>query len=228
MARFIVGTTMKIQPASSWAQNGALRNSRKPPGDATVIALDPLDAARLNLKPGQKGLYLLYDNLPIAGKDRGALPFNPSALPFLSQRMLIVLCKLEPEYYSFYQRRLAEFQSRLESAVEVGRSLIGDVPLLDLSGSTGPWISAAAKKTVRPPDDLWTAWSGSTRTPELTLTVQEAESRGWWTVTDAWTPAPIKSRATGSRTLSIPPPAPDYDFFTYLHDIYLQIWTASR
>ncbi|MDR1651262.1 MAG: hypothetical protein LBR87_05700 [Synergistaceae bacterium] len=227
MARFIVGTTMRIVSASVWNSSGTLRVPRRVPQGASLIALDPADAGRFGFAAGQPGLHLLYDNLPIEESKRGALQFNPSVLPFLSQRMLIVLCELSPDNYSFYQRRLAEFQSRLESTAEVGRSLIFDVPILDLAGSVSPWLMAAGAKTVRPPDLLWNAWTGNTRTPDLALAVKEAESRGWWILMDAWTPPQIRSRVTSGRNIIINAPDSDRDFFEYLHDIYLQIWSAA-
>jgi hypothetical protein len=228
MARFIVGATMKVQSSSSWSSSGELRVPRKPPKNATVIALDPLDASRLGLSREADGLHLLYDNLPIENSARGSLHFNPSVLPFLSQRMLKVLCELSPDNYSFYQRRLAEFQSRLESAVEVGRSQIRDIPILDLTGAVSPWLKAASGKVARPPDELWNAWAQSTRTSDLAIAVKEAETRGWLILTDVWTPSQIKSRvASSGKRLAISPPAADYDFFAYLHDIYLQIWTLN-
>jgi hypothetical protein len=197
------------------------------PQNSAVIALDPKDADRFGLVAGQKGLHVLYENLPIEESQRASLPFNPSVLPFLSQRLLIVLCELSPDNYSFYQRRLAEFQSRLESTVEVGRSLIHDIRLLDLSGSISPWVRSASENTARPPDELWNAWSGNTRTQELSMAVKEAENRGWWILLDAWTPAPIRARVSSPKSVLIAPPETDYEFFTYLHDIYLQIWTAA-
>jgi hypothetical protein len=228
ITRFIVGTTINIQSASAWNPSGILTSPRLKLRDATIIALDPKDAARLGFETGNPNLHLLYDNLPIEESKRGYMPFNPSILPFLSQRLLIVLCKLNPDNYSFYQRRLAEFQSRLESAVEVGRSLIHDAPVLDLSGAIGPWIRAASAKAVRPPDELWDAWSGNARIAELTLAVKEAENNGWQILTDAWTPQQIKAHtASSKRLVFISPPEADYDFFNYLHDIYLKFWTVS-
>ena len=142
--------------------------------------------------------------------------------------MLKIFCELNPANYSFYQRRIAEFQSRLESAVEVGRSLMHDIQILDLTGCASPWLRAASGGTVRHPAELWSAWAASTRTPDLTLALREAESRKWWIVTDAWTPAPIRTRAASSeRRVTISPPEGDYDFFTYLHDIYLLIWSRA-
>ena len=229
MARFIAGTTIRIQPLTSWTETGTLRTLRKLERDAVVIALDPKDAAAHNIPADNPNLHLLYNNFPVRDIQRGALSFDPSVLPFMSQRMLIVISELEPENYSFYQRRLAEFQSRLESTLEVGRSLIKDAKLLDLTGSVGPWIHAATANTVRPPDDRWGAWMGGTRINELKLATSEAKRRGWWIVLDAWTPAPVRREVMGlHKNIFIKQPdRPDYDFFTYLHDIYLEIWNTA-
>jgi hypothetical protein len=227
VARFIVGTTIDIQEASQWNASGALRIPRKLPQGAALVALDPADAARFGISRGEEGLYLLYENLPIEERERGTLPFNPSALPFLSQRLLKVLSEIKPENYSFYQRRLAEFQSRLESTVEVGRSLIGTISVVDLTGSVSPWVRAACGHAVRPPRELWDAWTGNTRTAELAFAVKEAESRNWWIITDPWTPQQIKTRISASpKLISITLPETGQEFFDYLHAIYLEIWTA--
>ena len=228
MARFIVGSTIRIQPLSKWGPGGNLQSVRKPQSDSVVIALDPRDAAKHSLAAGRKGLHLLYENLPVADTKVGTLPFDPSVLPFLSQRMLIVISELEPGNYPYYQRRLAEFQSRLESTLEVGRSLVRDAKLLDLTGTASPWIQAATTHAVRPPDDLWAAWAAGGRLGELTSALSEANRRGWTVVIDAWTPAPVKSKIPENhKRVVLSEPAVDYDFFTYLHDIYLEIWSAT-
>jgi hypothetical protein len=227
MARFIVGSTMKIHPMSSWNNSGSLKTLRRAPRNAIVIALDPSDAEKYGLKPGHKDLHILYENLPVPNSMRNALQFDPSILPFLSQRLLIVLSRLMPENYSFYQRRLAEFQSRLESTLEVGRSQIQGVKMLDLTGAVSPWIRAAAVEAVRPPEYLWGAWSRGDRLNELTLALDEAQKRGWWVVTDAWTPAQIRSYIVEARkNVYIKAPEIEQDFFSYLHDIYLQMWSS--
>lgn len=228
MAQFVAGTTIKIQPVTSWTDTGTLRTLRKPAQDWTVISLDPADAKRFGMTKGRKGLHLLYDNLPVEDAKRNTLGFDPSTLPFLSQRILIVLSQLEPENYSFYQRRLAEFQSRMESTLEVGRSLLKDTHILDLTGATSPWVRAAAGHEARPPADLWTAWSKGNRLNELTPALEEAKKRGLLIVLDAWTPSNIRKQVVGIHAnVYLAPPPRDYEFFTYLHDIYLQIWSAS-
>lgn len=221
---------MTVQPLSTWNQSGTLLTLRRPSSGSPVIAMDPIDVSRHGLQRNGKNLYKLYDNLPVPVEMRGALSFDPSVLPFLSQRLLVVLCKLQPEQYSFYQRRLAEFQSRLESTLEVGRSLLAEMKMLDLSGACGPWVRAASPGTVRPPADLWNDWSKGTRISELTMALGEAKNRNWRILVDAWTPASIRTAVIGvHRNVYIKPPAGEQDFFTYLHDIYLELWnTAAR
>jgi hypothetical protein len=227
MARFIVGSTIKIEPLTAWNETGVLRNIRRVPTGAAVIALDPLDAKRHGLAAGRAGLYFLYENLPLPAEKRNSLQFDASALPFLSQRLLIVISGLKPENYAFYQRRLAEFQSRVESALEVGKSQIQNMNILDLSGAVSPWIRAAVPGAVRPPEYLWAAWTKGERQRELSLAASEASRREWWVVTDAWTPRHIMTAAENiPNKIYIGPPTGDQDFFVYLHDIYLQIWSS--
>lgn len=227
MAQFIVGTTIKVQPLSVWSPDGRLSSVRRPPAGGIVIALDPKDAARYGLKAGRKDLSLLYENLPVKEERRSSLFFDPSTLPFLSQRLLVVLCELKPENYGFYQRRLAEFQSRLESTLEVGRSLLPDARALDLTGAAGPWVRAALTEAVRPPDVLWTAWEKGQRLEELSSALVEAKKRSWWIILDAWTPAQIRAKVLGQyENIVVGAPGSGQDFFTYLHDVYLGIWST--
>lgn len=227
MARFIVGSTMTVQPLFAWSQSGTMLTLRRPSSGIPVIALDPIDASRYGLKRNKKNLFKLYDNLPVPVEIRDTLSFDPAVLPFLSQRLLVALCKLQPENYPFYQRRLAEFQSRLESTLEVGRSLLTQIKMLDLSGACGPWVRAASPGTVQPPADLWREWSKGSRISELTMALAEAKKRNWWILIDGWTPAPIRTVAMGvNKKVHIRPPTGEQDFFTYLHDIYLELWNT--
>ncbi len=53
--------------------------------------------------------------------------------------------------------------------------------------------------------------------------------RGWKIVLDAWTPAAVRNAVPETdRFIFIEQPKePNYDFFTYLHDIYLEIWNTT-
>jgi hypothetical protein len=99
--------------------------------------------------------------------------------------------------------------------------------MLDLTGAVSPWIRAAALEAVRPPDHLWSAWSRGDRLQELILALDEAQKRGWWIVIDVWTPSGIRSHiAEARKNVYIKAPEIDQDFFSYLHDIYLQMWNS--
>jgi hypothetical protein len=227
MARFIAVSTLDVRPMCAWGGDGSLRVIRRPPRGASVIALDAKDADKYGLRNGRYGLHLMYERLPLADLYRNAIQFDPSMLPFMSQRLLVILSKLNPENYSFYQRRLAEFQSRVESTVEVGRSQIRGVKMLDLSGAVSPWIEAAATDAVRPPPEVWAAWVKGERADELLAAVTSAQNRNWWIVTDTWTPARIAAAAAGApRKVKITPSDTNQDLFEYLQDIYLQMWNV--
>ncbi|GHV27373.1 hypothetical protein FACS1894167_02290 [Synergistales bacterium] len=227
MARFIAVSTLNVRPMCAWGGDGSLRVIRRPPRGATVIALDTKDADKYGLRSGRYGLHLMYEHLPIADLYRNAIQFDPSMLPFMSQRLLVILSKLNQDNYSFYQRRLAEFQSRVESTVEVGRSQIRGVKMLDLAGAVSPWIEAAATDAVRPPPEVWAAWAKGERAEELLAAVTSAQNRGWWIVTDTWTPARIAAAAASApRKVKITPSDANQDLFEYLQDIYLQMWNV--
>lgn len=224
VSRFLVGTTINIEPLNTWAPNGTLKRSRARTMD-TVIALDPKDASSVGMSADDPRLHMLYTNFPVPDIKRGSAAFDPSVLPFLSQRLLVVISEIAPSNYPFYQRRLAEFQSRLESTLEVGRSLIGEEHVLDLTGACGPWVRGAVAQAVRPPDDLWRAWMGSTRIGELRAALAEAKSRGMIAVIDAWTPPAIRSivlNEQGAVDIPVPQQSED-DIFSYLQDIFLII-----
>lgn len=228
IASFLVGTTVKVVPLNSWAQNGALkRASRRPPG-APIIALDPKDAVANGASLGSSDLHLLYENFPIRDVARMQLFFDPSVMPFLSQRMMIALSGLWPENYAFYQRRLAEFQSRLESTLEVGRSLVAGERFLDLTGAVGSWVRAASVEMVRPPADVWGAWSSGMRLDELEAALSEARSRGLRVITDAWTPQQVMRVAANRPRVHIDAPtSPELDLFAYLSEIHLRVRAAQ-
>lgn len=229
MSKFIVGTTVNVQPLSTWSESGNIVPLRRAPIGSVVIAVDSVDAARYGLKPVRRNLYMLYEQLPVKSENRDMLAFDPSVLPFFSQRLLVILSALNADNYSYYQRRLAEFQSRMESTLEVGRSLLLDVKMLDLTGASSPWIRAAAKGAVRPPEELWGSWSRGEKMPELSVVLNEAKSRSWWIVIDTRTPQKIRAAVLGAyKNIYIKPPSKEQDFFTYMHDIYLELWSAMQ
>lgn len=228
MARFLVGSTAKVRSLRVWTPTGDLRRDRGAAGDFDVIALDPIDASDAGVSTVSLKTHVLYESFPLRKPDRASALFDPSALPFISQRLLVTLAELMPENYTFYQRRLAEFQSRLESTLEIGRSLIGQAKILDLTGAVGPWVRAASS-AVRPSAEQWSAWSGSTRTPELRELLDASRAAGRLIVLDVWTPEIVRKIAEPEtfKIMIVPPADQDADPFSYLHDIYIDIWKKT-
>lgn len=228
MVRFIGGDYAKVQPLSVWNASGGTQAVRRYRG-GLVLALDDKEAKAFSLGSASSGLALLYKNLPIQAELRESIFFDPSKLPFLGQRILNVLSGVDPENYPYYQRRLAEFQSRLESTLEMGRHLLPAMGGLDLTGASGAWVRAAVPGIIRPPADLWALWKRGESLDSLAAALAEAQSRGWVVITDTWTPLPIRERAsTYPKRIALAPLVVEADMFVYLNNIYLEIWRVLR
>ena len=229
MTRFIGGDYTKVHPLSVWNASGGMQPTYRYKGKSVVVALDDKDAKAFGFKKAREDVILLYKNLPAWGESRESLFFDPSKLPFLGQRILNVLSKLDPENYPYYQRRLAEFQSRLDSTLEMGRHLLSVTGGMDFTGASGPWIRAAIPGMVRPPNDLWVAWKKGESLDSLQAALSEAQSRGWIVVTDAWTPLSIREKVSAyPKRIALVTPIVEADMFVYLNNIYLEIWRAIR
>ena len=229
MARFIGGAHATVHSMRVWGVDGRLVGGSRPQPRGLVVALDPREAAELGISAGRPNLRCLYRSLPFRGAMRQEIFFDPAALPFVGQRLLIVLAKADQEHYAYFQRRLAEFQSRMESTLEVGRQLLQDTELLDLAGLSGAWIRAAIPKAVRPPEALWKKWESGGDPVSLRASLDRAESRGWLILLDPWTPGPVREAAAGrKRVVHLPVPRNDQEMFLFYYDLYLTLWNTLR
>lgn len=232
MCRFVGGVYVDVHSLVDWDEGGRYSvKGKAPPEGATVIALDDRDMVFYGLKVhvSQLSMRTLYSRLSLSELDRERLFLDPAGLPFLGQRLLVILADIDPDRYSYYQRRLAEFQSRLESTVDVGRQIIGDVSLLDLTGRSSLLIEGAVKAPIRPPDAVWNKWRQGEGLPSLRLSLQEARRREWLVVVDIWTPEMIRLEAEGTGPIVVlPSPSLNQDLFLFLYDQYLSIWNARR
>lgn len=85
-----------------------------------VIAVDAEDAKKISVKQGVEVWYLFKDlSLNIE-----AAVLDPSMTPFVAQKVMTALATWDALNYNYYQRRLAEFQTRLSSSVLVGKQLL--------------------------------------------------------------------------------------------------------
>jgi hypothetical protein len=228
VARFLGGVYVSVHPMSVWDGEGRIVPSGRPPARVPVIALCPEDARAHGLKEGRPNLRMLYSSFPVPLSRAPALFLDPASLPFVGVRLLNALSGLDPKNYPYYQRRLAEFQSRLESTLQVGRELLASLEGLDLTGASSGWIRAALEHSIRPPEALWVSWGKGAEEAALAASLVEARRRGWIVLVDYATPAPIRARALAAGALAIAPPRIDQEPFLYYYDQYLVIWNAHR
>lgn len=223
IASFIGGDNVKVRELAVWDASGRLVHVGGPRAGEEIIAIDANDAARFKISKKNKRLHLLYDPLPMTEEELISAFFDPAMLPFIAQNVMKILAGADSRRYSFYQRRLAEFQSRIESTVDTGRYLLENAQILDLTGAEGALVRAAAPKAVRAPALVWKAWLGGDKVA-LKAALDEAMRRGWLILLDPWTPQTIRQAAVsyGNR-LTLPPPARGQDYFVFLHDLLITI-----
>lgn len=228
-ARFIGGAYCSIHSIHAWDESGALRRTENPPKDGVILAFDPSDAKESGIPERNEKVMLLYKR-DLGGLNDLDMPFlDPATLPFIGLRILKNISRVDPENYSYYQRRLAEFSARLDSTVLVGRQMLGATRLLDLSWQVGRWIQAATSDLIRPPVEVKKSWGQGRDMQKLDLAIGEAEKQGWLILCDAWTPEHVIERVrTSSSCLILPAPSANQDFFLYLYDLYLLVWNSVR
>lgn len=228
IAAFIGGSSTKIRVLSTWEQSGRVVAVSRPRAKEKLIALDIKDAERFGVKKGGKNLLVLYETLPMTQEQLYSAFFDPAMLPFIAQNVMRIMADEDKGRYSFYQRRLAEFQSRIESAVDIGRYLLSDTKILDITGAEGAWVRAAVHGAVRAPAEVWDGWKkGDVRS--LKAALDEAEKRKWLILLDPWTPPEIRAVATAYKNrLTLPPPTGNQDYFIFLHDVFLIIWNKTK
>lgn len=225
---FIGGSNVNVRSIGNWDASGRFYSKARPRADEIVIALDSREAAILRVDPGAKNLRLLHDSLTIPGEQKYSVFFDPATLPFIAQSIMKILAESDPPSYSFYQRRLAEFQSRLDSNVEIGRHMLDGATLLDITGAQGAWVRAAGSGVVRPPDEVWRQWLGGDNSA-LNAALAEASRRGWLILLDAWTPPVLRSAAVvHSNRLTLASPILGQDTFSFLHDIFINVAAATK
>jgi len=231
LTRFIGGVQVTVQPVVTWGEKGEAVKARKlPPAGAVVITLDAVEGIRLLGKgfEGKYSAFLLFDRMPsVADGDESFM--DPATLPFIGLRTLQILSSCKPGEYDYFQRRLAEFQARLDSTVIVGRNMIGESAILDLCWKYGRWLQAASGRTVRPPSHVKEEWSRSEAMDVLDTALGEARRQGWIIVVDPWTPDVVRERLEeNSRSVELPAPRMEGDFILFLYDQYLRIWDFLR
>ena len=225
VASFIGGRQAQVRALSVWNEAGNTVATGRPRAGELVIAFDPEDAARLKIGAQNKNLRLLYQKRPMSEAKMRAAFFDPAMLPFVAQEIMKAVSKIDPESYAYYQRRLAEFQSRIDSAIGVGRHMLAGsgAKLLDLTGAEGVWIRSSIPGVVRPPDEVWNGWLAGDETA-MRAALDEASRRGWLLLLDPWTPEAIRAAAVAyPNRLTLAAPSGDGDIFVFFHDMLTMI-----
>lgn len=227
LVRFVGGPVVEVHSLFDWAEDGSLtRRLRSWPKDAYLIALMP---GERGIPRGEKRVKYMYDFLPYDRDVFDKYFFDPATISFMSSRLLVLLTEIEPSMYDYFQRRLAEFQSRLDSVIGVGREIMNGLFILDLSGRMEFLLKASGAETLRPPVNCFDDWRKGEGIVELEKYIEYTKARGGLVVADVWSPPLIKETLSNlSCAILLPTPKVDEMWTTYLHDIYLTLWNRFK
>ncbi|MDD3514171.1 MAG: hypothetical protein PHD35_00405 [Synergistaceae bacterium] len=228
IARFIGGVNVSVKAIQEWNEEGtSIRKirSRNIPDSSRIVVLDAFEAKSLGLD-GKRftSIFMLYGTVPF---DRARADYHfsdPSVLPFIAQRVLTAMSQYDPGNYSYYQRRLSEFQTRLDSTVLVGRQLLKDYPVFDLSGGFTSLLSAAGC-TLLPGDEKVKMWSRGEDLQNLQAAVADAIKVRIPVIVDPSTPKPVREALKGNKdVLFLGRPGQEQDLLLFFHDQFLLLW----
>lgn len=225
---FIAGDTKNVRYLSTWDSSGNVIKTTSPRSGEVIIAIDAKDAESFRIKKNNKNLRLLYDELPMTKEQLRSAFFDPAMLPFIAQSVMKIMAEEDKVRYTYFQRRLAEFQSKIESTIDIGRHLLYEIKILDITGAEGTWLRSSISGAVRPPAAVWEGWKAGD-TKALKAALDEASRRNWLILMDPWTPEIIRTAAVGYEyRLTLPPPVANQDYFVFLHDIFLLISNKTK
>ena len=227
IASFIAGDTKNVRYLSNWDSNGNVVKTSSPASSEIIIAIDAKDAENFRVKKN-KNLRLLYDELRMTKEQFYSACFDPAMLPFIAQSVMKIMAEEDKVRYTYFQRRLAEFQSKIESTIDSGRHLLINTKILDITGAEGTLLRSSLTGAVRPPAVVWEGWKAGD-TKALKAALDEAQRRNWLILMDPWTPEVIRSSAIlYEYRLTLPPPSKDQDYFVFLHEIFLVVWNKTK
>lgn len=191
-----------------------------------IIFLDRLEAGSFDLSE-EEGIacHYLYSRVPYERENILSLYYDPATIPFVAQKIMNILTSMEPEKYFYFQRRLAELRSRLQSAVELGRNLLKDAKVLDVTGHTSYLIKATGCDVKYPERDFWEKLESENSRDYYTDLFSSSRKEGRLVVGDKWTPIPVAGLIEeGGFGILLAPPSLEIEFILYINRQYLQIW----
>ena len=235
LVNFIGGVNVEVASIQDWNNAGELvrrinaRGVQALPENSLIMAFDHRDARALGLSPDRHSNFrALYNRMPLDVARIDAYMSDPSVIPFIAQRVLMVLADWDPSNYPFYQRRLAEFQARLHSTILAGRQMLRGQRVLDLTGHSRTFLQAAGCDIVRPSGTEWSAWSARRDLGQLTATASRMIEERTVIIMDHSTPAAIRNALSSNpAAFLIARPRINQDFPAFLHDQYLSLWSMT-
>ncbi|GEM_PF-5875089 len=143
------------------------------------------DAFRFELTPRAEGRAqgaVVYLASPPKGVKETELLFDPASAPFLWNKIVRELSRLDPKNQPYYQRRLSELYSRWTGLIGMGRRMLaGYPPVLDLSESVGSLLKNMGLKVEQPSGDK-----------PLEEEIAKASSEGKVVLISSWTDPSIQ------------------------------------
>ncbi|MDI9370497.1 MAG: hypothetical protein QM446_06200 [Synergistota bacterium] len=229
VTRFIGGVFVTVHPVEDWNDDGepvCKVKANKISREARLIALDVAEASRLGFNEKEwDDLVFLYKKAPFDKEEADLFFTDPSALPFIAQRVFTVLSQFDPENYSYYQRRLSEFQTRLDSTVIVGRRLLGGLSLIYLGGSYSRMLTAAGCSMIPVNEEVELSWSRGEGLDRLASLLEDSRRNKILVVADV---PPLKkvreSLKNNKDILFLERPALDQDMLLFFHGQYILLW----
>lgn len=248
IADFIGGIHISVHSIESWEENGArvrLITNEQIPNDSLVVALDRVQADTLGINRNYfPNLKTLYSRIPVISTKIRSLYYDPSTLPFIAQGIMNVLSDYDPVHYSYFQRRLAEFQTRLDSTVLVGRKLLKGARVI-LAGEDVSQLLKAAGCSIEPlsadlipllPEETKDKKKNKKMNEEfdkkmkkLVSILQKQRKKGNITLVDSWTPLYLREKLLENEVaIMLPEPSLQVEFILFLNDHYLALWNELR
>ena len=169
----------------------------------------------------RRGGILLFKGTEVTKDDMLHACYDPAKLPFVAQAVMKNISEIDKGNYGYYQRRLAEFQAALDSAVNIGRFYMPKKCfVLDLTGVEGTLVAAAHENTICPDRKEKKRWANGD-TASLVKLVANADKNRYVILVDGWTPPPVSECLRGyERKIYMPTAELGANYFISLNSIY--------
>lgn len=228
VTRFIGGVFVTVRPIEFWGEEGEVVRkvkNRAIPKDVRIIALDSEEASRLGLNQKEwPALALLYRTAPFDKKRLDYFFADPSSLPFIAQKVFTVLSQFDPVNYPYYQRRLSEFQTRLDSTVIVGRRLLSGSVFFYIGGNFSGMLTAAGCSMETIDESLKELWEQEKELDRLSALLGDALGRRIPVIVDTSSKKLKDALRNNKEVLFLEKPTLDQDILLFFHDQYILLW----